>query len=129
MVKKIVWGLALILLLAGFSYWNGTEYTISDDQITFAWDASSGATYYKVRLVWIDPTKEFIYDIGTTEQTELSINRPRAGHFRFEVCACDDQTCSEWANSASETYGQVDGEARGWRVYWRIPPPSDPVIE
>ena len=126
LVKKILFSLLLLTTL-GFSQWDGVEYTINEPSIIFAWDESEGATKYKVRLVWIDPTNEFIYDLGEVLTTEMTIPRPRAGHFRLEVAACNETECSEYATSI--THGQVDGEAKGWKIFWRIPPPTGPVID
>jgi hypothetical protein len=126
--KIIVCGLALFLCLAGFTQWQGTEYTINEDTITMAWDAVETATSYKVRAVWIDPAQEQIYGPWETQETQYTFQRPRAGHFRFEVAACNG-ACSTWAVSSQPEFGQVDGVAEGWRIYWRIAPPTGPVIE
>jgi hypothetical protein len=125
LVGKIL-GAILIVLALGFAQWDGTEYTIDTPTITIAWDPSEGATSYKVRAVWIDPTQEFVYGLETVTTSEAVISKPRTGHFRFEVAACNEVGCSEWAVSSDPAYGSVDGQPNGWRVFWKVAPPSFP---
>jgi len=109
------------------TYRDGVEYVKTDD-ITFAWDGDPAATRYEVIATWIDPTNEFEYDLGETTETQIIISRPRTGHFMFKVRACNT-TCSEWSESTDPTVATVDGQPKGWWVFWKVPPPTGPVIE
>lgn len=134
-MKKLLTTLLLIGLLIfnpifinGQTFREGVEYVKTDD-IIFAWDISSEASRYEVIATWIDPTNEFEYDLGETTNTQITVSRPRTGHFKFKVRACSDSECSEWSESTDPTKATVDSQPKGWWVFWKVPPPTGPVIE
>ena len=112
-----------------FTKWTGTEYMVNEDTITFVWDAVSNTDRYEVKVIWIDPTNHFEYDLGSTTGTQIVITRPRTGHLVFAVRACNDVECSEWSESIDMEKATVDGEPESWRVYWKVPPPGGIIIE
>lgn len=112
-----------------FTKWTGTEYMVDEDTVTFAWDAVLDANKYEVKVIWIDPTDPFEYDLEYTTDTQMVITRPRTGHLVFAVRACNDDECSEWFKSTDIGKATVDGEPGVWRVYWKVPPPSGIIIE
>ena len=112
-----------------FTKWTGTEYTVDADTLTFGWDAVTGATSYEVKAIWIDPTDDFAYELGSTTGIQMVITRPRTGHLVFWVRACNDNGCSEWSESTDITKAVVDGQPGAWRVYWKVPPPGGIIIE
>lgn len=112
----------------------GAEYT-SDDKITVAWDPSDGAVGYEVKLVMDDKTPVTEYALGRTSETQITIMRPRAGHFTAYVRAYKDAVCqappcdpprlySTWSESTDEAVGTVDGQPMGWWIYFKVPPPK-----
>ena len=123
----------IFLLLAvnayGYDQWMGTEYQIDQPSITLAWDTSVGATKYEVIAVWIDPEPDFVYQLGDTTGLQMVVQRIRTGHFVFKVRACNSVGCSDRADASIPEFGIVDGQPQGWRIYWKMPAPTGPVIE
>lgn len=126
----IIIGVVLYLYLANAEIihtWEGVMY-VSDSTITFAWDPSAGATYYKVEALWIDPKSgPVVFDLGTTTETQMVINRPKVGHFYLRVKACNDENeCSPWSESIDASKTQI---GKPFRVYFKLPPVGDITIE
>jgi len=120
--------LAITLLLV-VVLWNEALY-MSSQSVTVAWDPVAEATSYEVRVVWQGSSgNKLVYDKGSTTATQLIVERPRTGHFMFEVRACNDVGCSEWSQSINPECATVDGVARGWRVYFEMPAPSGGGVE
>jgi len=135
MVGRFLRGIALVGVLVcvsmGALWWEGAEYKIDAPTVTVAWDVDGlgAVAYNKVQAVWIDPDAEVVYGPWITQENQFMIARPRAGHFRIEVSSCNAlDECSEWAVSTDARFGQVDGEAKGWRIYWKLAKPTGPVI-
>lgn len=105
------------LLLMGAKTWDFLVYVLDTPTVKVAWDPSEGATRYDWRLIWIDPSLEFEQLSGSVSGSPVEIPRPRSGHFRVEVRACNDAGCSDWAVST------VSGYPKPWIVYWKLPPP------
>jgi hypothetical protein len=129
-------GIALSIVLClfiniGFSAedsWYGYEYWATSD-VLFEWNANWG-DYYEIKIIWTDPSINEEYLLGVTIEKQMMINRPRSGHFIFMVRACKDiNNCSEWASSNIENDAIVGTNARRWRVYFAVPPPTGIIIE
>jgi len=107
--------------------WEGIMY-VTDSTVTFTWSPSEGASYYKVEAVWIDPKNTpVIFDLGTTTETRMVIQRPRVGHFYLRVKACDNEgRCSSWSESIDP---KKTHDGKPFRVYFKTPPVSNVIIE
>lgn len=113
------------------SIFQGVIHFTDDPTITLAWSESEGAIDYDVKVAWIDPTMAHEYFIETTTGLQSVIPRPRTGHFKFMVKACniaDDETrqCSEWADSTITTCvapDPIDNVQRAFIAYWKVPKP------
>ena len=112
----------------------GTEYTTDGNEISFAWDPSDGADGYELKLIMTDKEPHTDYALARTEQTQITIKRPRAGHFDVMVRAylnCtggDDcvngQLYSDWTLSTDKERATVGGEPMGWWIFWKLPAPG-----
>lgn len=69
----------LILILRG-----------TNRELIISWDESSGATYYEVLITWIGPASETQHRSITTKKTSIKVTRPKAGHFKAKVKACNN---------------------------------------
>jgi len=119
-------------LMAQDSWYDGRLYFTNKQTLTMAWDPVLNATFYECREIWYDGN--VIYELGETTQTSFIINKRRAGHFRYYVRACNydinnNKLCSEWADSLNIDTATVDGVKGRWLVYWKLSPPTDPVVE
>jgi len=131
-IKVFISAIFFLLVTSAYGYdqWVGTEYQIDQPSITLAWDASVGATKYEAIAVWIDPTPDFIYPLEETTELQKVVQRIRTGHFIFKVRACNSVGCSdEWADASVPEFGIVNGIPEGWRIYWKMPAPTGPVVE
>lgn len=127
----------------GYKEWEGMLYYITREDATLAWDVVTAAQWYEARRVWLDPTPEITYDLGRVELDACNttscfkvIDNTRAGHFFYSVRSCNinpansEDRCSEWADSTdAERARLMDGRQGAWRIFWRLMPPSDVVIE
>lgn len=123
-LRRAISGLFLVLLICGVSRaeitaeWFGTMY-VSPDQVTVAWDAPDDdrVTHYEVQAVWIDQDPAQVIEIGTTTETQVTVERPRTGHFVIRVRSCSEDAESEWAVSADPEHTKGDP----WRIYFAVP--------
>lgn len=111
-----------------FTYWEGVEYKIDSDTLTIGWDISEGAEFYQVKAIWEDPTEEYTYGPWTSNTNSYVVDKPRTGHFRIEVAACNTGGCSDFSKSTDSNVATVDGQAKGWKVFWKLAAPTGPVI-
>ena len=68
----------------------GAEYTIDETEIGFAWGPSEGAIGYEFKLIMTDRNPVTEYAFAKTAQTQITVKRPRAGHFTAMVRAYKD---------------------------------------
>lgn len=113
------------IALGGPTVWDGIMY-VTQNQIILAWDPCPGATRYEVRGLWIDQDPPLILELGQTSDTQMVIQKPRVGHWVFEVRACNEGGCSEWSRTDDPTK-TLEGKAL--RVYFRLEPASGLGIE
>jgi len=114
--------------------WNETIYLVRES-CTVAWDVAENATSYEVKPVWVDSQgdKHQYASIPTTN-TQLTVYRPRGGFFVFYARSLrsapgeEDQE-SPWIASTNPEYATVNGQPKGWRVYFEIPPPASGGID
>lgn len=48
----------------------------------------------------------------------------RVGHYLARVRACNTQGCGAWSDSTDPATGMVDGQPRGWVLFFFVAPPS-----
>ena len=68
----------------------GAEYITDDPQITLVWNAVEDADGYQIKLIMTDRVPVTEYARGETRQTQMTVKRPRAGHFDGAVRAYKD---------------------------------------
>lgn len=117
-----------------FVYWATSSKTK-----TIGWDKPADhivGDKYEVRLKWIETGAYF--NVGETEAFEINLTAPRVGHFevylrtkRILVDNNGDELIkySRWAVSSNYLDARVNGEAYGWRIYWRMAPPGEVIID
>lgn len=132
-IRRIFSSLFLALLICGAvragglavqagttATWNGTMY-VSPDQVVLEWDAANDTrvTHYEVQALWIDQDPPQVVELGTTNATNMTVQRPRTGHFEFRVRSVSEtkNMTSEWAESTDTT----DGPDPAWRIYFTVP--------
>jgi hypothetical protein len=80
--------------------------------------------WHEVRTRWrdVDPPTHSTPIHVDMPKTEVTIPRPRSGHFSVEVRACrkykGKEQCSEWITS------DVNGKPKPWIIYWKPPKPK-----
>ena len=97
-----------------------TYILYSGESLTFAWDASQGATYYDVEAYHYEQKMRVRKSTWqNVKQTLLVITVPRSGHYIWKVRACNEE-CSEWSQSieADKTNNSP------WWVYAYVAPPT-----
>ena len=116
----------------------GAEYETDKDTITVAWgpnDPAEGVEGYQVKLIMTDKDPHTDYARGETAQTQMTIKRPRSGHFdgavrAFKSCIQDIENCengrlySDWTVSTDKESSTVDGQPMAWWIYWKLPKPG-----
>ena len=118
----------------------GAEYITDDPQITVAWKAVEGANGYQIKLIMTDKVPVTEYARGETQQTQMTVKRPRAGHFdgavrAFKSCTHDIEGCengrlySQWTLSSDKKRATVNGEPMAWWIYWKLPKPDTVIVE
>jgi len=119
--------LCVYFMLGASTLWQAWVYETDNPTITLAWDVVEGAAYYELKAIAKYPVQEWTYTVANG--TERTINRPRAGLFRFAVRACPSVgtgDCSDWAYSDGPTaqLTKLDGQVvnQPWGVFWRLSP-------
>lgn len=115
--------------------WHGYLYE-RDNNITFAWnhDFDNDTTHFEIHSILRgkNPTTYIKTIMGQVTETILSRPGP-PGIYRFQVRACNQELCSDWASSDNAEFADVtiQGEvlSGAWRVFWNLYSPSDPIIE
>ena len=103
----------------------GTMYFGSEQVVTIAWDAVSGAIGYEVQLVMFDKEPVTTIAKANTSETSIQLLRPRSGQFIVKVRSWNwkvkdvEKQFSEWATSDDPTYATVDGQPSGWWISWK----------
>lgn len=133
-IRRIISALFLLLLVCGISRaeitaeWPGTMY-VSPDRVTVQWQAPDDdrITHYEAQAVWIDQDPEQVIELGTTTDTQITVERPRTGHFVIRVRSVSDShdMVSEWAVSSEEEHA-LPGP---WRIYFSVPAVGGITIE
>ena len=113
-------------------YYDGRMYFVLNPTITLAWDQVPNASFYEVSSTHFD--LQLKYYLGETPLTTFIVNKRRAGHFFYEVRACNydinnNKICSDWASSLNIDYASVDGTKMRWLVYWYLSQPGPIIIE
>ena len=117
------------IILPGLEKKEGVTYITDTETITIGWDASVGATNYEFQVETLFRKPITLYANGNTTELTVPIKRPRTGHFRFMVRACNNGNCSDWAVSDNALHGMVDGENKAWWVYWKPPKVGGVIVE
>jgi len=111
-----------VTVLVVFLNFNYNLYFIpTAEVITVAWDASIGADRYELQLYEI--RKNRYHNIEDAVDTDLvcSFKLPGSGHYFIEVRACNQDGCSDWADSKDQKTAQ---DPNGW---WLFGHPSAPT--
>ena len=130
--KSILIAVLAVLLCLGTAtatQWNEALY-LAESAVTVAWDRTTEgdqAESYEIVAVWEGPQGirgEFA--VGSTAELQIVVSRPRVGFFSVKVRAVNEEgETSDWAISTDPSRALVDGQPRGWRVYFFLPAPSD----
>jgi len=129
-----IWFVGLVLLISFFALGSGLHIDgqvkslqgtlyLTEGPVTVGWNSVSGAEFYKIELVLIDPVPETTFDFGQTTATQMVLNRPRSGHFKVRVAACNADGCA-WSESIDPAYATVDGQPEAWWIFFKTPSPS-----
>jgi hypothetical protein len=113
-------------LFAAYTKWVGTEYTIGDSSITIQWDCATNAVAYDVSII-LEANPETEYPLPSVTTCQTVINQPRSGHFYVKVRPCNNTECGSWVDSRSDSITTA-GYQTGWKIYWKVAPPSPPII-
>lgn len=115
--------LSILLLGSVERKFEGMIY-VSKDTLTMSWDSVEKADRYEIRAVDVLHDPQTIKDLGQTIETHITLNRLTSSLWEYQVRACNDAGCSDWAKSGDKTYATVNGYAEAWRVYWKTPKPT-----
>lgn len=98
---------------------------VSKNTLTLKWDVPTGVvTKYKIQAVDVLHDPQTRKDIGETTESQVVLYRLTSSLWEYQVCACNDAGCSDWAKSSDETYATVNGQPESWWVYWKLPTPT-----
>jgi hypothetical protein len=115
------------------SEFHGTEIVIPEDTVTVLWAPVQFATGYEVKMRWIDNDMTQEYNLGSVTEPEITFAKRRAGHFKVLVRAYQEletgTVYSDWADSTVKADAMVHGFAQPWKIYFKITPPSGPIVE
>jgi len=114
----------LITALLAVVLWGEALY-LSSDTVLFAWDAVESAETYEVKAIWDGRSGvRGEFNLGSTEDTQFLVSRPRVGFFILAVRALNSAGESPWSLSSDPDKARVDGLPRGWRVFFELSAPS-----
>ena len=135
---KIYFTLLLFLLLTSPAIYAGevfdylTYYDYTEIPVTIAWDTDDGAEYYKFELYHYD--HKSVYVNGSTQQTQVTIDFPKSGHYIFRVKSCTSKEPSDttdlthegndWCSVFSESTDSQKAAPKSWWIYKHISPPG-----
>lgn len=134
-------------MLFPISFVNGEvqDYTTYSDYTeipaTIAWDSDAGAEYYNFELFHYE--HNLVSATGNTQQTQITINFPRSGHYIFKVRSCTSQQptnttgltqvgsdwCTVFSESTDVSKATVNGQSKAWWIYRHVSPPGTVEIE
>jgi hypothetical protein len=101
----------------------GCEHVVDQNSISIAWNAVVGATKYQWQSIFIDLKTPKVLASGETSQTQVTMSYLRAGHFRYQVRACDATSCSDWTDSLNVSYSTCNASPGAWWIYFKLPAP------
>ena len=111
----------LFIALCGFKTY------VKYDNVTIAWDAVQNATRYEMKVIRRETGQVFAIASNITD-TQVTVERPKSGHFEFQVRACNDLGCSRWSISTSDEDSATENCKEGWEIYWKPSGPTGPII-
>jgi hypothetical protein len=110
------------------TYW----YT-TDKKATIAWDAPDAlmGDLYELKLAWLETGTEYL--VGSTPNLEYAIQAPRVGHFEIFLRAVrpsepEAARYSPWVRTTDPTVATVDGQPKGWILYFQMAAPGGVII-
>ena len=130
---KSVYSKWLLSFMFIFVMWD-TGLIVSSTPITVKWDAPSindiygPAEFYDVRITTVVRTIPRTYTYRTTNQS-ITINRPSVDFFDVAVRAGNSFGIGEWAQSIDPSVAIFNGQPKGWRIYFMLPPPGGGGID
>jgi hypothetical protein len=130
-IFAVVFAASAAILSAAITRFDGALYTVSDNAITVKWNqptTGSPPTRYEVRLRMTDLNTVYpVVNAGL--QTQVTLQRPRAGHFVVEVRAVNSAGAGPWAVSSNSAFSKVNGTASAWMLYWKLPAPGGVIVD
>lgn len=112
-----------------------TTYWYTTDKLaTIAWNSNTDyqmGDQFELKAVWLETSTE--YSLTTTPNLEYAVRAPRVGHFEIFVrtvrpSAPADLRYSVWARTTDPTHALVDGQPKGWILYWQMAAPGGVII-
>jgi len=117
-----------------------------NDLFNFAWSATEGATSYEIVVEWIYPQGTVVTDTQIVTTTNAVFTLPPNGgthNAKYRSIYSDGSfsdwsptlssptplpACSDWSLSTDPAKATVQGQAMGWRIFWRTSPPGGVII-
>ena len=108
-----------------------TIMTPSGVERTVQWrpnsEGNQTVTHYMVRVHHFEHC-EVVLEV-TTGADHMEWTPPRAGHYIISAQACNENGCSDWAESINPEYALWEDEAKSWWIFAYIATPTEGDIE
>lgn len=115
-----------------YSYFRGSEFTLSTNQVLLSWTSVSNATTYNIYGVWNDTQSPSTYNYGDSQKNYLYVPMSRSGHFYYYIKSFNGTNLIKTIRSDIDTSGfYVHGYTNQtpWKIYWKLPAPTGIIID